>query len=157
MQNHYLQEEQPEGYVSPIANLRVTAQELAQAVASIEAKRDTNADTIAIGDAINQLGLNVTPQEVYAEIRKQQSQPILNPLANTTPLAQEANTRTERSLRRRRNVWRLVMLASLGFNFLVFFSARSVRVEYAQPAMAMSAPMTGTMIASAVKIGRAHV
>jgi hypothetical protein len=49
--------------------LRVTPDELACAVAAVEARRDAaNNDTIAIGDAIDQLGLRVSPEEVAAEV-----------------------------------------------------------------------------------------
>ncbi|GDX40318.1 hypothetical protein LBMAG21_06100 [Armatimonadota bacterium] len=71
-----LQHEQEEqrGYVSPISNLRVTPSELAQAVAAIESRREgIEQDTIAIGDAIEQLGLRVSPQDVYSEIQRQQN------------------------------------------------------------------------------------
>lgn len=112
------QEEEVEGYVSPIANLRVTPQELAQAVAAIEAKRDigVTGDTIAIGDAISQLGLSVTPQEVYSEIRSMQSRPVSS-VDSVSAVSQQANVKNEQRGRGRRSVWRFVFVVSILMNF----------------------------------------
>ncbi len=85
------------GYVSPVANLRATPQEIAQAVAALEAQKmqTSQMDTVAIGDAIRQLGLNVTPQELYAEIYRQQAQER-NSQAAFTPQVAAVQTQTTR-------------------------------------------------------------
>ncbi len=55
------------------AHVRVTPQELAQATAIVEARRDAEAkrlaDTIALGEAVQQLGLAATPEELFAEVQ----------------------------------------------------------------------------------------
>jgi len=60
------------------AQVRVTPEELATAVSRIEARKDTDqrrADgTIPIGEAVQQLGLGVTPEEVLAEVQAARAQ-----------------------------------------------------------------------------------
>ena len=55
------------------ARVRVTPGELAQATAIVEARRDAEAkhlsDTIALGEAVQQLGLAATPEELFAEVQ----------------------------------------------------------------------------------------
>jgi hypothetical protein len=83
-------EEQTAG---PVAEVRVTAQELARAVAAVEGRREAfsqqEAETIPLGEAVRQLGLSVTPEELLAEIRAQRTnttavtprRTVLKPLA----------------------------------------------------------------------------
>ena len=58
------------------ATVEVTAKELVSAAAAVEARRDAGhrKDTIAIGDAIAQLGLSVTPEELAREVELQKQQ-----------------------------------------------------------------------------------
>ena len=58
------------------ASIRATANELACAAAAVEARRDAShrPDTMAVGDAIAQLALNVTPEELAAEVLSLRSQ-----------------------------------------------------------------------------------
>ena len=55
------------------AQVRVTPHELAQATAIIEARQEAQArhlaDTIALGQAVQQLGLAATPEELLAEVQ----------------------------------------------------------------------------------------
>src|SRR5438874_10339749 len=52
------------------ADERVSNQELVEAVTAIEARRSDPAfaDTITLGDAVRQLSLDVTPEQILAEI-----------------------------------------------------------------------------------------
>jgi hypothetical protein len=54
---------------------RVTSEELARAIAAVEARRhaglERDMDTIALGEAIRQLGLDMTAEELLAEVRAQ--------------------------------------------------------------------------------------
>ncbi len=105
------EQEEYTGYVSPLANLRVTPQELAEAVAAVESRREGEGggrDTIAIGDAIEQLGLSVTPQEVYAEIRRKQAAQQQATIPAVMPVALP-----KKRLRFRAILWRTVITASL--------------------------------------------
>ncbi len=56
------------------AQVRVTPGELAQATAIIQARREAEAkhlaDTIALGEAVEQLGLATTPEELLSEVQK---------------------------------------------------------------------------------------
>ena len=72
-----LKHEQPEGRVEeqPAAQVRVTPEELATAIARLEARRAGADGKIAIGDAVTELSLDATPEEVLAEVRAGQSQP----------------------------------------------------------------------------------
>ena len=71
-------EDNPDILSQPAAQVRVTPEELATAVSRIEARKDTDqrrADgTIPIGEAVQQLGLAVTPEEVLAEVQVARAQ-----------------------------------------------------------------------------------
>lgn len=62
-----LSHEQPEQ--QPAASVRVTPEELAAAIARLEARRAGADGKIAIGDAVTELSLDATPEEVLAEVR----------------------------------------------------------------------------------------
>lgn len=68
-----LNHEQPEQ--QPAALVRVTPEELAAAIARLEARRVGADGKIAIGDAVTELSLDATPEEVLAEVRAGQNQP----------------------------------------------------------------------------------
>ncbi len=77
------------------AQARVTPQELAQATAAIEARQNAiaqhEAATIPIGEAVHQLNLEATPEEVLAEVQAQRK-------ANTQMQATvTTNTRSQSS------------------------------------------------------------
>ncbi len=54
---------------SPAAKVRVTPEELAAAVTALQIRKEGSPGTIAIGDAVEELGLDVTPEEVLAEVQ----------------------------------------------------------------------------------------
>lgn len=65
---------------SPAAQVRVTPQELAEALARLDARQGGLDGTIPLGDAVQELGLNATPEELLREIeagraRQQASHP----------------------------------------------------------------------------------
>src|SRR5437016_1602010 len=63
-------EESEEQSTSP-EHLRVTPRELSEAVTAIESRRMASArsnDTITVSDAVSQLGLSVSPEELAAEL-----------------------------------------------------------------------------------------
>jgi hypothetical protein len=96
----------------PAAQVRVTAEELAQAVAAVES-RDTavamqHAETISLGDAVNQLGLHTTPEELLAEIQVRRAKLPVDP-------------RLERKQRRRRLLVRTGIALSLAANMFLLF------------------------------------
>ena len=66
-------EDNPDTLSQTAAQVRVTPEELATAVSRIEARKDTDQrraeGTIPIEEAVQQLGLQVTPEEVLAEVR----------------------------------------------------------------------------------------
>lgn len=75
---------------NPAAQARVTPEELAQAVARIEARQAAQARrleaTIPIGQAVEELGLGLAPEEILAEIeaqRGQESRRMADRLADT--------------------------------------------------------------------------
>ncbi len=72
-----LKHEQPEERMAgqAAAQVRVTPEELAAAIARLEARRTGADGKIAIGDAVSELSLDATPEEVLAEVRAGQSQP----------------------------------------------------------------------------------
>ncbi len=76
------------------AQTRVTPEELAHAIATLEARRldaeRVQAGTIPIGEAVRELNLDATPEEVLAEVRtqRQAQTPPTPPLASVPPLHQ---------------------------------------------------------------------
>lgn len=66
----------PESFESA-AEYRVSAQELSHVVTIIQARKEAEArqraNTVALGDAVEQLGLDMTPEELLAEIRADRS------------------------------------------------------------------------------------
>ena len=69
-----LQREQP-AEQRPVAQIRISTEELAKAVAAIEARHQEEAErlegTVLIDDAIKTLQLDMTPEEVLAEVEAQ--------------------------------------------------------------------------------------
>ena len=65
----------PTDQTPPPAQTRVRPEELAQALAAIEARREQSAreaaGTIPIGEAVQQLGFDATPEEVWTEVQAQ--------------------------------------------------------------------------------------
>jgi hypothetical protein len=63
----------PETQPQSAAQVRVTPEELASAIARLEARKDASqrnlAGTIHIGEAVEQLGIEATSEEVFAEVR----------------------------------------------------------------------------------------
>lgn len=59
----------------PAAQVRVKSEELARALASIEARRQEEArqleGTVVIGDVVQELQLDATPEEIFAEVQAQ--------------------------------------------------------------------------------------
>lgn len=62
-------EDTPQTQSSPAAQVRVTPEELAAAVTALQIRKEGQPGTIAIGDAVEELGLDVTPEEVLAEVQ----------------------------------------------------------------------------------------
>lgn len=62
---------------TPAAQIRVKSEELAKAISAIEARRQEEAQrlegTVAIGAIAEELQLDATPEELWAEIQKQRA------------------------------------------------------------------------------------
>ncbi len=58
------------------ARVRVTPEELAAAVTALQIRKEGQPGTIAIGDAVEELGLDVSPEEVLAEVRAGRQAPL---------------------------------------------------------------------------------
>ncbi len=74
MLNHTEDEAEP----VPAAQARIKTEELARAVAAIEARRQRDAQalvgTLVIGEAVEELSLDMTPEEILAEVKAQQEE-----------------------------------------------------------------------------------
>lgn len=72
-----LQQDPPNNAETPAARIRVPSDELAKAITAIEARRHAEAErlqgAIALGDAVQELQLDATPEELWAEIQKQRA------------------------------------------------------------------------------------
>lgn len=62
-------EDNPQIQTQPAAKVRVTPEELAAAVTALQTRKEGQPGTIAIGEAVEELGLDVTPEEVLAEVQ----------------------------------------------------------------------------------------
>lgn len=76
------------------AKVRVTPEELVRAMAAIEARREQEArerdGTIAIGDAVQELGLNATPEEILAAVQAQRVRQVQPVTRSGRPLLRRA-------------------------------------------------------------------
>jgi hypothetical protein len=124
------------------ADVRVTAEELVKAVAAVEKRKVNSApppsDTILLGEAVQQLHLDVTPEDLLAEIRAQKRQNSSN--LNTYPVITERQGNTGNAL-----------AAGIGLAILLFLSFQVIYLHYAlaraatvlpppAPSMSLSAP-----------------
>ncbi len=89
----------------PAAERRVSAEELARAVSALEDAKAAErlAGVAPIGQVIDELGLDATPEEIWAQVQKQRMQKAA---AKTTP----AQTAVPSALVRYR--WRWFILAA---------------------------------------------
>lgn len=90
-------EEHDHSQNSAAAHARVTPEELAQAVARIEARQAEQARreaaTIPIGQAVEELGLGIAPEDILAQVqeqREQEAQRMAARLADALPPASAA-------------------------------------------------------------------
>ena len=62
---------------TPAAQIRVTSEELAQAINALEASRDEAArhlaGTVPIGEVVKELKLEATPEEIWAQVQRQRA------------------------------------------------------------------------------------
>lgn len=65
-------EDTPQTQSPPAAQVHVTPEELAAAITALQIRKEGQTGTIAIGDAVEELGLDVTPEEVLAEVQAKQ-------------------------------------------------------------------------------------
>lgn len=79
-------EDIPQAQPSSAAQVRVTPEELAAAVTALQIRKEGQPGTITIGDAVEELGLDATPEEVLAEVQVLRApKPKQSRLGITTP------------------------------------------------------------------------
>lgn len=109
-------EEEPENVGA--AQVRVTAEEFARAVARHQARREEAArkleGTVSLGEAVQELNIDITPEELLAEVQAARAEQL-----QTAPIVPQA---------RRQPRWGLV-IASAGL--LAMFSVVSLRMSVA--------------------------
>ncbi|MBV9851255.1 MAG: hypothetical protein JO250_16415 [Armatimonadetes bacterium] len=129
MQRHQetAHEEAPLGvgqYVSTenAAETRVAVQQLVQALTAIEARQEEKqtGDTIAIGEAIRELGLPVTPEQVLAEIRWQEAESRQPAQAQSKPASGSAMEQKAIHPAKRKRLFRRIAAAVTGMALLGF-------------------------------------
>ena len=102
-----LKHKQPEEQLSqPAAQVRVTPEELAAAITRLEARRAGADGKIALGDAVRELSLDATPEEVLAEVQAGHNQ------------AQSIKPRRPLSLGQRLRLYFAAALLSVGMTAL---------------------------------------
>ena len=116
------------------AQVRVTPQELAAAIARLEARQGENEGTIPLGDAVQELGLNATPEELLREIEAGRAR------------QHESLRRTQPLLSSKLRLFVVSALASVLFGIMVGFfhspsSSRTVGTISVSPAAPQAAPI----------------
>ena len=116
------------------AQVRVTPQELAAAIARLEARQGENEGTIPLGDAVQELGLNATPEELLREIEAGRAR------------QHESLHRTQPFLSSKLRLFVVSALASVLFGIMVGFfhspsSSRTVGTIPVSPAAPRAAPI----------------
>lgn len=66
---------QPQTPSLSAASVRVSPEELAAAITALQTRKEGQPGTIAIGDAVEELGLDVSPEEVLAEVQARRVKP----------------------------------------------------------------------------------
>lgn len=69
-----LRQQTDESDALPAGRVRVTPEELAAALAALEARKQGASGTIAIGDAVDELSLDNTPNDILREVETQREQ-----------------------------------------------------------------------------------
>ena len=102
----------------PPAQIRVTAEELAAAINALEASKDAAArhlaGTVPIGQVVEEMKLDATPEEIWTQVQKQRAQaareaaqreeaarvrPVTMPIIPVVPDKKQARAATRRVLR----------------------------------------------------------
>lgn len=104
-------ESQEQPTTTPAAQVRVTSEELAQAINALEASKDEAArhlaGTVPIGEVVKELNLEATPEEVWAQVQRQRAQAAQEEAARVRPAAPlVAPVMRDRSAARRTRGWR---------------------------------------------------
>ncbi len=110
----------------PAAQIRVTSEELAQAINDLESSKDAAArhlaGTVPIGEVVQELKLEATPEEIWAQVQRQRArkaaedaavQPAFAPTATVQPAAPQV-------LPRPRRRWRGRWWALIGIGWAVY-------------------------------------
>lgn len=102
-------ESQEQAAATPAAQIRVTSEELAQAINALEAREDEAArhlaGTVPIGEVVAELKLEATPEEVWAQVQRQRAQAAQEEAARVRQAAVPVVPVT-RDVQRRARGWR---------------------------------------------------
>ncbi len=110
MLQHEPQEHEPQEQPTtiPAAQVRVTSEELAQAINALEASKDEAArrlaGTVPIGQVVAELKLEATPEEVWAQVQRQRAQAAQEEAARVRPAVQASPVTQD--VQRRARGWR---------------------------------------------------
>jgi len=102
----------------PAASQRVTAEELSRAVSAVDEARAAEQihGTAPIGQVVEELNLDATPEEIWAQVQRQRAEDAAKTPAQTGRVSPAARQVRER---RKGNGWVLVVLGCMGFVGLV--------------------------------------
>jgi hypothetical protein len=141
-------EPQEQAAATPAAHIRVTSEELAQAINALEASKDEAArhlaGTVPIGEVVQELKLEATPEEVWVQVQKQRARLAVEPAA--VQAAAEAKVAKKQAMRlatiqalprprqRRRGRWWMI----LGIGWVVYGVAHGSLVHMQKPSIPSS-------------------
>jgi len=102
------QEQYPNEKDVPAEQVRVTPEELATAITRLEAHKDSTQRnleaTVAIGDVIQQLGLDASPEDILAEVERERARKL-------------SSNKKPRTFRKRLRLSLITGVAIIGFTF----------------------------------------
>lgn len=110
------------------AQARVTPQELTEALARLEARQEDGEGTIPLGEAVQELGLKATPEELLCEIEAGRTR------------SQEGQARTHQRRSDRLKVGSVFALAFLMFGAMFAFLRTPVHPRPVPPVVAATVP-----------------
>lgn len=146
-------EPQEQAAATPAAQIRVTAEELAQAINALEASKEEAAaclaGTVPIGEVVQELKLEATPEEVWAQVQRQRARLAAEAAAAQAAAAQKEAQKEQaaamqaaaaQTLPRPRRRWR--WWALIGIGWAVYGIAHGSLLHVQTPGAASSPGIT---------------
>src|SRR5262249_30805205 len=120
------------------AEVRVSAQELAEAVEAVETRRNAaeqaNFDTITLGEAVQHLSLDMTPEELLTELRARRVRQAYHTARVQNRARQRARAQTRARTRARAQAWKYTfggIRIGATLSAILFLSLTAINMKHA--------------------------